>query len=187
MMWALAPIALALLAPLQDSDPAHVQALVAKLRSESIEDREEASRKLLELGKQAFPALDAAAVDPDAEVAARARSLRQELVRKALPKLLELLERDDARVDGESLRALGYATSDAGVLDLQRFLADPTSVVRGRAAESLGTLGAGDAIPALVALLGDESYYARVSAVGALIALKAQDKVYSFLRRTWTR
>ncbi|HTF56734.1 MAG TPA: HEAT repeat domain-containing protein [Planctomycetota bacterium] len=92
----LATLACACPITLQD-DPA---ALIEKLRSESIEVREAATKRLKELGKAARPALEKAAKDPDGELAARAAfllrilQLRDELstnLQKAMPDAVERL------------------------------------------------------------------------------------------------
>src|SRR5262252_61752 len=67
-------IALAWTQALQD--PAE---LIEKLGSDRIEVREAATRRLIELGDAAAPALKALAGDPDAEKAARARRLLDHL------------------------------------------------------------------------------------------------------------
>jgi HEAT repeat protein len=78
-------------------DPA---ALVEKLRSEKIEDRDAAARRLLEMGRSAFPALQRATRDKDPEVGQRVRHLLRVLalrdrlspsLRQALPGLEERL------------------------------------------------------------------------------------------------
>ena len=81
---------------LQD-DPS---ALIEQLRSESVEVRESASKRLKELGAAAKPALEKAAKDPDKEVATRASlllrilQLKSELtpgLQQALPNVVDRL------------------------------------------------------------------------------------------------
>jgi HEAT repeat protein len=77
---------------------------VERLRSDSIEEREEAEKALKELGPKAIPALERAAGDVDPEVAQRVRTLlsairiRETLTpafRKAIPGLENRLARSD--------------------------------------------------------------------------------------------
>ena len=90
--------------------------LIEKLRSDRVEERDEAERKLRELGRPALPALKKAETDPDAEVAARALHLGR-VIRgtdrltpnfyKAFPKLEEKLGSDN---DNEWTEAFFKAT-----------------------------------------------------------------------------
>lgn len=79
-------------------------ALVEKLRSETIEERDEAMRQLRAMGRAAAPVIEKASKDDDAEVVARARRLLRifELeeaapasLRKALPGIADRLAEDD--------------------------------------------------------------------------------------------
>lgn len=82
-------VAAVLLVP-QDDPAKQARDLVEKLRSEAIADRDEATRKLKELGKAAAAELEKAAKDKDADVAARAKTLlfRLELI-DTLPAALQ--------------------------------------------------------------------------------------------------
>ncbi len=80
------------------------RALVEKLRSDRVEERDEAIRGLKALGKAAVPELEKAARDPDAETAARARLLLRSLdiaarlspgLRKTLPGVEDRLAASD--------------------------------------------------------------------------------------------
>jgi len=74
-------LGLLLAAELQDA-----QSLVDKLRSESIAEREQAERQLLDLGPAALAALKNAANDPDSEVASRAKMIVQLIgIRSRIP------------------------------------------------------------------------------------------------------
>lgn len=70
----MAILALALVV-VQSPDEARVRELVEKIRSVGVEDREEASRELRDLGPPAIPWLQKHVSDPDAEVAERVRML----------------------------------------------------------------------------------------------------------------
>jgi HEAT repeat protein len=118
-------IALIALAIMQ-SDPARqARDLVEKLRSEKVEEREEATRKLKELGKQALPELSKAASSPDAEVAARAKHLLGvlEIREKLTPKLLKIMPDVDERLASNDehswtvvlLEAFGPKGADGGL------------------------------------------------------------------------
>jgi hypothetical protein len=66
---------LALLA-VQDGAGRRAGELIEKLRSDKVDEREDAERKLKDLGKSAAGELERAARDADAEVATRGRSWR---------------------------------------------------------------------------------------------------------------
>ena len=63
------------LTPAQDDVARQVQELLERLRSDKIEEREEATRKLREIGKPANAELKKLALVEDAELAGRARSI----------------------------------------------------------------------------------------------------------------
>jgi hypothetical protein len=107
-----------------------VPGLVEKLRSERIEEREEAFRALEELGRPARAALEKAAGDADEEVAARIRDLLKRIaaretvtaaVLRILPSVVDRLTRGDfcevfleiaADLDASPRRYPGLAAAD---------------------------------------------------------------------------
>jgi len=95
------PALLVLFAFLLQTDPAR---LAEQLRSERVEEREEAARKLVGLGEAARPVLRKLSADPDSEVASRAAELLRTLdvagklpagLRKAFPGIEGRLGRGD--------------------------------------------------------------------------------------------
>jgi HEAT repeat protein len=80
--------------------------LIEKLRSDSFEEREEATRKLKALGKEARGALEEAAHHPDAEVAQRAKALLRLITtrEKLTPNLMKVVPGLDERLAGEDRR-----------------------------------------------------------------------------------
>ena len=87
----LSPFLLLALAAPQDDAARQVREILEKLRSEKIEVREEAGRRLKELGKVAVPALKKASHGADSELAARARHLLRAIgIRQKLSPRLEL-------------------------------------------------------------------------------------------------
>ncbi len=77
------------------------EALVRKLGSDKVEERDEAIRGLKAMGRAALPAIEKAAADKDAEIAARARDLLRRLaIRESFsPRLKALLPGIEDRLD----------------------------------------------------------------------------------------
>lgn len=123
---------LLLVLALAQADPA--RDLVERLRSEKIEDREDAFRRLKELGRAAAAELGKAAADRDPEVAGRARKLLHLMVarehltprlRAAMPGIEERLADGNDRTWVELLVELGDRESYPALMseDLEPLLA----------------------------------------------------------------
>lgn len=87
---------------LQDPSPDQIRDLIRRLRSENIEERDRAFKKLRDLGDKAVSALEKASESPDAEVAGRTTFLLNLIrlkgkvsdpLRKAIPNVEERLAR----------------------------------------------------------------------------------------------
>src|SRR5579862_5098662 len=81
-MLTLAVLALSILVVPQADVARQVRELVEKLRSDQIEERDQASRRLHELGKNALPELEKAARSDDAEIRGRITSVMEEIARQ---------------------------------------------------------------------------------------------------------
>lgn len=79
--------------------------LIERLRSERIEEREEAAKRLNDLGAAVAPALKAATKDRDPELAGRARGMLEEMG-KRVHRLLEDGKADEARILLENVENL---------------------------------------------------------------------------------
>jgi peptidyl-prolyl cis-trans isomerase A (cyclophilin A) len=86
-MKTLAALALSVLFGTQEETARRVVELIEKLKSDTIEEREEAARKLREIGKPAVAELKKAAQLPDTEVAGRAKSILESIAADENPLL----------------------------------------------------------------------------------------------------
>lgn len=171
-------------------DPA---ALVEKLRSGGLEEREEAAQALQALGRAAAPALEKAAADPDAEVASRARALLRRLqvvdllgpdLVKHAPEVVERLDKDKAPALLKELSDGLYRTQrphpglEGKHLDALARLALRDVVDEDQARVSLeicARLGLRSAIPEALAILRGPSADLRPPAASYLLDVAALD------------
>ena len=162
-------LAIALILALQDP-PETVRRLIDDVRSEKADVREEARRRLKELGRRAAPALEKAAKDPDPEVAASAQSLLRVLaiadqlpakLKKAVPGLEDRLAVDKHAWTVAFLELLkNLSNTDLETEDLE-CLAAPAlqgavdTAERQAIVENLEGTQFRSTIPELLKLLGD--------------------------------
>jgi HEAT repeat protein len=88
----------------------------------------------------------------------------------AVPTLIAALGDEHYGTRAEAARSLGNLgpVARAAIPALIRALADESGEVRHRALHSLGQLGAAEAVPNMIAWLGDEEYLARATAATSL-------------------
>lgn len=108
-----------LLALAQDQPPQQARAFIEKLRSEDVEDRDEAEARLKEMGRAAVSELEKATKDKDPEVAARADALLFAILRR-IPTLQE-----PTAAPLTAGGPFGIATSSTGKFVI---LSEPTSL-----------------------------------------------------------
>ena len=169
----------ALLLPLQDA-----RELIQKLQSDKAGERDDAGRKLKELGDAAIPELESASKGKDPEVAARARALLRaiEIRRKLTPKLLQAIPGVEDRLAAGQWTAVFLKAAalhpSLGTEDVE-LLAVPALKQALEASEKLEVLGAivrgehRSAIPAIVELLKGGPLLLRRRALSALLDFKA--------------
>jgi HEAT repeat protein len=180
-------------------DPA---ALVERLRSDTIEEREQAFLRLEELGRTAIPLLERAARDPDEEVSRRARELlvripaREHLtpaVIRTVPGAVDRVARGDAadvfvEIDEDLRRAAAERRFGAlGPADLEKLLPAALGQARGAGGrfavcEAAGRRGLRTGFAEMVALLRDETL--RSCAAQTLRRLEAREAVGALLPLT---
>lgn len=170
----------------QDDSTQRARALVEKLRSEKVEDREDASGKLKELGRGALPELEKAARESDREVTDRANLLIRRLelldllsadLKKALPGIEDRLAAGDDNewtiVLLEGSRTDAFRGLTAAQLDplLSRALAGTrTETELDQVSSILVDLNCKTSVPDLRRVLMDP---ARPPSTGAVMALRA--------------
>ena len=117
---------------------------------------------------RATAALLLAVQDPDAEVARRAVfALGQLGSSEALGGLIAALGQPSAE-QRQSLTTALVQVGSAAVPALIEALDQPSALVRAQAADILGLIGSGEAVPALADLLGDGDWEVRFAALSAL-------------------
>lgn len=173
-----------------------VRPIIEKLRSDDPRVREEASRRLKELGQAAVPELEKAAKDSDPEVAGRARHLLRVIalqgrltpnLRKVLPGVEDRLASDPelgwAKAFLEACRESGLSAADLEAL------ADP-AVRTARTKNEKDAILTGiwgyqlrSALPAILPLLEDEDPEASGKARLVLAVADARELVPELLKR----
>jgi HEAT repeat protein len=164
------------------------EALVERLRSDRIEEREEAAQRLKEAGPAALSALEKAARDPDDEVSGRARYLLRAIgvrryltpnLRRAVPGIEERLSHGESPPWIETFLELS-ARPDLAADDL-RALSEPAFAAARDPGQKLGVIqaarsaGLRSASPAVAGFLADGDPAVRSAALRALGALRASE------------
>jgi HEAT repeat protein len=164
-----------------DPEPSYegkpLQEWVAQLQSPSAKDRQRAVEALGVLGTQArsaLPALVPALKDHDVHVRVAATEALISAGPAAVPLLTGALWSEDDGTRFSAVLALGQIGGPArsATPSLLKRLEDD-GIIRLRAAETLGLIGAHDAIPFLTPMLKDPAADARTAAAAALIRLGA--------------
>jgi len=180
---------LLLLLVLQADSP---RELVEKLRSDRVEERDDAARKLKAMGPSAAPELERAMKDADSELALRAKVVHQWIridgtftpaIKKAHPGLIDRLSQGDAHTWTEVFletgeRALSNDLHARDLLPVARLaLVGATSASeKDLVCEQIITYSLYPAVPDVEKLLADPSGAVRARAVDTLSALGAVEK-----------
>ena len=102
---------LCLLQSTQDNSARVIAELVEKLRSERVEERDEATKKLRALGKAVLPALEEAAKDKDLELAGRARLILEGIESDARPRFKSTPDSPEMNVKAPDVFKARFSTS----------------------------------------------------------------------------
>jgi HEAT repeat protein len=160
-MAVLAALVVGASASIASADEWRIARLVRQLGAESFEERERATRELLEIGGPALAALRDAAASTDAEIARRAKACIPEIERNerglsAARALKSWFPQVRAAAADELTRMAGYARR--AVPHLVEALDDPDPNVRLRVFVALRHIGkdARSAVPKLVRIIKDD-------------------------------
>ena len=187
----------------QDPPSDSVRGLIERLRSDKVEERDAAARRLKDLGKAAVPELERAAKSDDAESSARARNLLRtiDLRGRLAPRLLEALPGIEDRLAGDDahewtrafLEAMGE--DDDGKRRYPKLRGEDVRALVGPALRGAETQDEKHGICSivhsrslkssageLVALLGDEDPDLRSTAVTTLYLLANRSIVPALVR-----
>jgi HEAT repeat protein len=165
-----------------------VRVLIEQLSSDRIEARAEAFRKLEDIGRPALPLLEKAALDPDGEVASRAKTLLLRIpIRERLspaladsargiferlaagewkPVFLEIAA--DLRQPQERRRYPGVRPEDLSFMAPMALQRAETETEKTAVCEAVGRCRLKSAMPDVVRLLKDERYMVRANALAAI-------------------
>jgi HEAT repeat protein len=185
----------------QEGGPAEVRRWIEELRSEKVEVRGEAFRRLKELGGPARPELQKALRDPDPEVAGSARSLLSliALREKLTPNLLKVLPGIEENLSEADLhtwtlqflrateaqnglpRHPGLGTKDLSCLAPSAVRGLKTEDEQKRVFDAIDTWSLRSAAPEIADLLGDSRQPVRFHAVMLLGELGARASVPKIL------
>jgi HEAT repeat protein len=173
-----------------------IRKLIEQLSSDQIEAREQATRKLEEIGRPALPQLRKAALDNDGEVATRARTLliripiRERLTPALLASVDKIYDRlalgdwlpvfldlaADLRQPVEQRRYPGVHAEDLSFMAPLAVAAATSEADRVAVCQAVGRLRLKAAIPPLLDLLQDERFIVRSNAIGAIRDADARDQ-----------
>lgn len=183
-MWTL------LLSLVLQADPAEeARRLVERLAAESVEERDEAARRLKELGPAARPALEKAAQAPEGEARSRARQLLLRLkvleeltprLRKALYGQAELLAVDDHAWTSAFLgavRSTDLEAADLAVLAPRAVRGARTPAEAAEMCNEAFRHSLRGTIPEWAAMLQTEVEPFRAQACRALVSLNARETI----------
>jgi HEAT repeat protein len=184
---------LVLLAPQEEA----VRKLIEQLSADSIDARSEAFRKLEAIGRPALPLLEKAALDPDGEVASRAKELlvripiRERLTPALVNHVKDIYERlaqgewklvflevaTDLRLSDERRKYPGVRPEDLSFMAPMALQKAETDTDRMSICEAIGRCRLKSAMPEVVRLLKSDQFMVRANAAAAIRDAGAKENV----------